>query len=64
MGHSITIQSARDEQRKEMERLSPAERLIMALELSDVCAQLNVAGTKALEGRHAAGTSEKEQRTP
>ena len=57
MSYSRIIQSVRDEQRAEMQKLSPAERLLMALELSDVCAELNKAGKKALAERHAAGTS-------
>ena len=61
MAHSLTIQSVRDEQREEMHKLSPAERLLMALELSDACAELNEAGKNALEERHAAGTVEKVQ---
>jgi hypothetical protein len=59
MARSLTIQFVRDEQREEMQKLSPAERLFMALELSDVCAELNEAGKKALEERHAAGAAEK-----
>ena len=59
MAHSHSIQSVRDEQRKEMRKLSPAERLLMALELSDVCAKLNEAGKNALEERHAAEAAEK-----
>ena len=61
MPYSHTLQSVRDEQRDEMQKLSPAERLLMALELSDACAELNEAGRKALEERHAAGASEKVQ---
>lgn len=63
MSRSDTVQTVRDAQRAEASRFSPGERLLMALELSDVCAQLTIAGTRALEERHAAGTSEKEQRT-
>lgn len=59
MGYSHIIQSVRDEQREEMKKLLPAERLLMALELSDACVALSEAGKNALEERHAAGTAEK-----
>ena len=54
MGYSLTIQSVRDEQREEMHKVSPAERLLMALELFYVCAKLNEAGKNALEERNTA----------
>jgi len=53
MPYSRTLQSVKDEQRREMQKLTPAERLLMALELSDVCAELNQAGKNALKERHA-----------
>ena len=49
MRHSSLIQNLRDEQRDEIMRKSAAERLLIALELSDACAQLNDAAKKALE---------------
>lgn len=58
MAHSRLMQKIHDEQRAEMQRLTPAERLVMALELSDLCATLHTAGLKALEERHVTGKTE------
>lgn len=54
MGHSFLMKKNRDEQRDEIMKKSPGERLQMALELSDACALLNTAARKALEGKRAA----------
>jgi predicted house-cleaning noncanonical NTP pyrophosphatase (MazG superfamily) len=53
MSHSSLLKKLRDEQRDEIMRKKPAERLLMALELSDACAQLNDAARKALEEKRA-----------
>ena len=55
MRHSSLIQNLRDEQRDEIMRKSAAERLLIALELSDACAQLNDAAKKALEEKRVTG---------
>lgn len=51
MKHSPLIQNVRDEQRHEMMRKTAAERLAIALELSDTCYTLNRAARKAIEER-------------
>jgi len=43
----------RDEQREEVMKKKPGERLLMALELSDTCALLNATAIKALEEKRA-----------
>ena len=53
MSHSPLLQQIRDEQRLEAMKLSPAERLHIALELSETCTLFNTAGKKALEARRA-----------
>ena len=53
MGHSQLLQQNRDEQREEVMRKSPGERLKMALELSDACALIRESAAKALEEKHA-----------
>jgi hypothetical protein len=53
MGHSSLMKENRDEQRDELMRKSPAERLQIALELSDACALINAAARKALEEKRA-----------
>jgi len=59
MAHSHNIEQKREEQRKAMARLTPGERLLMALELADECARMNEAGRKALEALRASGTTAK-----
>lgn len=49
MRHSSLIQNLRDEQRDEIMKKTAAERLLIALELSDACALLNNAARKAIE---------------
>jgi len=51
MRHSQSIQNLRDEQRDEIMKKTAAERLLIALELSDACTLLNNAARKALEGK-------------
>ena len=55
MSRSGLLQRLRDEQRNEMMRKTAAERLLIALELSDACSQINMAARKAIEGKRAAG---------
>jgi hypothetical protein len=59
MAFSQNIADVRQSQQDEMQRRSPSERLLMALELSDLCAQLNSAGKQALKETYAAGTAQK-----
>ena len=54
MGHSALMKKNRDEQRDEIMKKTPGERLQAALELSDACALLNNAARKALEEQRAA----------
>jgi hypothetical protein len=54
MGHSDLMKKNRDEQRDEIMKITPGERLLVALELSDACALLNSATRKALENKRAA----------
>ncbi len=54
MGHSSLMKKNRDEQRDEIMKKTPGERLQVALELSDACALLNNAARKALEGKRNA----------
>jgi len=54
MGHSDLMKRNRDEQRDEIMKITPGERLLVALELSDACALLNSAARKALEKKRAA----------
>ena len=54
MGHSSLMKKNRDEQREEIMKKTPEERLLVALELSDACALLNNAARKALEEKRAA----------
>lgn len=53
MGHSSLMKKNRDEQRDEIMKKTPGERLQAALELSDACALLNNAARKALEEKRA-----------
>ncbi|HBA89537.1 MAG TPA: hypothetical protein DCZ75_16585 [Geobacter sp.] len=53
MKHSSQIKNLRNEQRDEMMEKTAAERLAIALELSDACAQLKNAARKALEEKRA-----------
>jgi len=53
MGHSSLMKENRDEQRSEIMKKTPAERLLVALELSDACAVLGSAARKALEAKRA-----------
>jgi len=46
MAFSQNIADVRQSQQDEMQKRSPAERLLMALELSDLCIQLHAAGKK------------------
>ncbi|MBI5483982.1 MAG: hypothetical protein HY888_05925 [Deltaproteobacteria bacterium] len=54
MGHSSLMKTNRDEQRDEIMRKTPGERVLVALELSDACALLNNAARKSLEEKRAA----------
>lgn len=54
MRRSPLLQRIRDEQRDEAMRKTAAERLLLALELSDACAELNLAARKAIEEKRAA----------
>jgi hypothetical protein len=54
MGHSSLLKKNRDEQRDEVMKKTPGERLQAALELSDACALLSDAARKALEEKRAA----------
>lgn len=54
MGHSALMKKNRDEQREEIMKKTPGERLQMAFELSDACALLNTAAKKALKEKRAA----------
>jgi hypothetical protein len=53
MGNSALMKKNREEQRNEIMKKTPGERLQVALELSDACALLNNAARKALEGKRA-----------
>ena len=53
MGHSSLMKKNRDEQRDEIMKKTPGERLQVALELSDACTLLNNAARKALEVKRA-----------
>jgi len=48
------MKKLRDEQREEVMKKEPGERLMMALELSDACVLLNATAVKALEEKRAA----------
>jgi hypothetical protein len=54
MATSILMEQNRNEQRKEMSGKTPAERLLIALELSDMCLLLSNAARLALEKERAA----------
>ncbi len=54
MGRSPLLQRLRDEQREEAMKKTAAERLLLALELSDACVQLNNAARRAIEEKRAA----------
>jgi len=53
MGHSSLMKKNRDQQRDDIMKKTPGERLQVALELSDACAILNKAARKALEEKRA-----------
>ena len=53
MGHSSLMKKNRDEQREEIMKKTPGERVQMTLELSDACVLLNNAARKALEEKRA-----------
>ena len=57
MRRSQLLQRLRDEQRDDAMKKTAAERLLLALELSDACAQLNNAARKAIEEKRAARTT-------
>lgn len=59
MAFSQNISDVRQSQQDEMRRCSPSERLLMALELSDLCVQLHTAGKQALKETDATGTAQK-----
>ena len=59
MAFSQNIADVRQSQQDEMRKCSPVERLLMALELSDLCVQLQSAGKQALKETNAAGTTQK-----
>lgn len=48
------MKNNRDEQRDEVMKKTPGERVLAALELSDTCVLLNNAARKALENKRAA----------
>lgn len=50
---SALMQQNRDEQRQEMMKKTPGERLMIALELSDVCLLLGDSAREALEKKRA-----------
>ena len=54
MGHSALMKKNRDEQREQIMKKTPGERLLAALELSDACSLLNNAARRALEEKRAA----------
>ena len=54
MEHSSLLKKNRAEQRDEMLKKTPGERVHLALELSDACALINNAARKALEEKRAA----------
>jgi len=54
VAHSRMMKKLRDEQREEVMKKEPGERLMMALELSDACVLLNATAVKALEEKRAA----------
>jgi hypothetical protein len=54
MGQSSLMKRNRDEQRDEIMKKSPGERLQAALDLSDACALLNNSARKSLEEKRAA----------
>jgi hypothetical protein len=54
MGLSPLMKQNRDEQRDEIMKKTAAERLQIALELSDACILLNNAARRALEEKRAA----------
>lgn len=58
MAFSQNIADVRQLQQDEMRRCSPSERLLMALELSDLCLQLHNAGKQALKENNVAGTAQ------
>ena len=53
MGHSSLMKTNCDQQRDEIMKKTPGERLQVALDLSDACALLNTAARKALEEKRA-----------
>ena len=53
MRTSALIQQNRDEQRQEMMKKTPSERLQAALELSDACLLLSISARAALEKKRA-----------
>jgi hypothetical protein len=53
MEHSSLMKKNRDQQRDDIMKITPGERLQVALELSDACAILNRAARKALEEKRA-----------
>jgi len=57
MRRSPLLQRLRDEHRDEAMRKTAAERLLLALDLSDACVQLNNAARKAIEEKRATRTT-------
>ena len=53
MRRSVLLQRLRKEQRDEAMKKTAAERLLLALELSDSCIQLNCAARQAIEEKRA-----------
>lgn len=51
---SALMQQNRDEQRQEMMKKTPGERLMITLELSDVCLLLGNSAREALEKKRSA----------
>lgn len=58
MRRSALLKRLRDEQRDEVMKKSAAERLLLALELSDVCVQINNAARRAIEEKRAIRATE------
>ena len=49
MGESKIISLVKEKQREQIKKLTPSQRLELAVELSDLCRELLLAGKKALD---------------
>ena len=58
MAFSQNIADIRQSHQEEMQKRSPSERLLMAIELSDLCLQLHNAGKLALKENNVVGTAQ------